>query len=179
MLLPNQPNQPNQQTIKHWCWELQQYGYGPDWRLNAAIQPSQPSQPLLLEQIAHKHMPSAVFHYSEDDLYCYEHQRVCRQQTYIDNYTFQKIEQMTEQRENIWIYNQITIHQDLLVIERGYAGWPDPYNEIETAWLLAIVSSPEVELEQWSILGYGDGYDSKIARVGRGLADLQSYLGIP
>jgi hypothetical protein len=123
------------------------------------------------------HAPHELFYHSEEELYCYDHHQICYQHVYIDNHTFQKIEQMTERRENIWIYNQITIHQDLLVIERGYAGWQDPYNELETAWLLAIVSSPEVKLEQWNILGYGDGYDSKIARSGTGLADLQSYLG--
>ena len=158
---------------KSWCWELQQHGYGPDWRFCAAIQPV---RPLLLEHLAQKHAPPTAFQHTEEDRYCYEHGQICHQHVYIDDASFQKLEYMQETRKNIWIYNQITIHQNMMMIERGYAGWQDPYNQLETAFLLNIFSSPDVILEQWSIIAYGDGYQSKIVRAGTGYSDLQSYL---
>ncbi|MDZ4720027.1 MAG: hypothetical protein SH847_16370 [Roseiflexaceae bacterium] len=158
---------------KYWCWELQQHGYGPDWRFCASIHPV---GPLLFEHLAQQYIPQELFHYSEDDMYCADHQQLCHQHVYIDDHSFQKLEHMKEKQENIWIYHQISIHQNLLMIERGYAGWQDPYNQAETMLLLDLFARPEIELEQWRIIAYGDGYESKIVRVGTSLADLQSYL---
>jgi hypothetical protein len=110
---------------------------------------------------------------------CQYHRRICQSQVFIDaaNAAAYGSNLRGGTQSNLWIYNVVQIHSNLIAIESGYGGRGAAHSRVETAFLLDIVGRPAITLQHWSIRAGGDGYDYRVIQEGAGLDALRAYIG--
>ncbi len=158
---------------KLWCWELAERGSGPDWLLTAEFDRASET---ILAQIATAPPGYAACDEAEAD--CAPHHGRCAIRSFIDasNADDYLANLSGGAARNIWVYNLIQIHRDLLTIACGYGGRGDDYNRAETALLLHLLADPGIALRSWQVLAGGDGYDFQSVAAGADTASLSAYL---
>lgn len=151
---------------KLWCWEAM--NHGPDWVFSAQITPESAEA---LELFA-KQSTLQDYTYCTEKNFCQYHQQTCQHHIFIDSSNFDNF----RNQKNLWIFNMVHIHKDIIEIECGYGGRGEPYNRIETSLLLDIFTSLQITLHHWKVVIGGNFYDYKTLREGNGLKSLTDYL---
>lgn len=159
-----------------WCWEAAQGNHGPDWRFLAVIAPEGIAE---LEQVAAQATPPEFSPCGLEETYCPYHQRTCLVHTFIDTHGVAAYRRNQEpgHSANIWIYNSIQIHRDIILIESGYGGRGAAVSDAETRLLVSTLSRPTIALQHWEVLVGGNGYPYQTLHAGTGLDALLAYLG--
>lgn len=75
---------------------------------------------------------------------------------------------------NLYLYDQVTVRDDALCIERGYGGRGDGADDDRV--LAALLAAPGVVLAAWSVAGGGEGYAPVVVRSGDGAESLRRAL---
>lgn len=153
--------------FRDWFWQLEESGKGPDHFFSAAFDPNEAE---VLANLVRQYLPSGFVSnndFVEDhwrtDCQCYK--------SYRDQHTHDGLVAMRAngQQNNIYISSSIDICDHKLSIENMYARHePD-----ETEFLIAVVQSAGLTLQEWIVFAGGDGYNS--VEVARGLNAL-SFL---
>lgn len=159
---------------KPWCWEVAPSG--PDWIFIAHVSPASAAD---LAQAAAAVVPQGYTFCPRDAAPCRYHQQVCSYVTFVDTSNLEAYRMNLRgdaTQKNIWIYNIIEVHRDVIEIECGYGGRGEEYNRAETAWLLAVLTTPGIVLRDWKVVAGGEGYDYKTIREGSGIDDLRRYI---
>lgn len=151
---------------KLWCWEITQQG--PDWSFWAQVTPR--STEALMQFVKRSTLQGYV--YCPEEKFCQHHQQVCQHHLFIDSSNFDDF----RSQKNLWIFNSVDVHKDIVEITCGYGGRGETYNRIETSLLLDIFASPRITLSSWKIMTGGNFYDYKIAREGKNVKSLKDYL---
>lgn len=160
---------------KVWCWEAAQAGYGPDWRFLAYITPGSEDK---LDNIAAHTTLHGYTYYPIEGVYCQYHQQVCRCHSFIDTSNAQAYinNLKSSEQKNLWVYNTIEIHRDIIEIESGYGGRGIQNNNVETSFLLDIFTTPAIVLRHWEILTGGLGYDYRLLKEGSSVDTFRAYI---
>ena len=153
-------------TQKLWCWEITQQG--PDWVFWAQVTPESTKA---LEHFA-KQAVLQEYIYCPEEKFCQHHQQTCQQHIFIDSSNVDNF----HSQKNMWIFNAVHIHKDIIEIECGYGGRGETYNHIETSLLLDIFASPHITLSGWKVMTGGVFYEYKIVREGNDIKSLTDYL---
>ena len=151
---------------KLWCWEA--IDHGPDWIFWAHVTPES------IKALGHFAKLSTLqdYSYCTEKKFCHHHQQTCQHHIFIDSSNFDNF----RSQKNLWIFNMVHIHKDIIEIECGYGGRGEPYNRIETSLLLDIFTSQQITLHYWKVIIGGNFYDYKTLREGNDLKSLTDYL---
>lgn len=147
--------------FRDWFWQLEASGLGPDHFIVLRFLPNQ-AETLL--KVARQFLPVGFV----TDGLADECQR------FIDQRTFDALKSMRESgvRSNIYITSSIEIREGILSIENTYARHEDG----ETAFLIAVLQSSDLNLQHWRVFAGGSGYDSIEVARGEGAALFLEYL---
>lgn len=161
--------------FKPWCWELLADGHGPDWFFLSEVTPS--SSDAIARVISTLSL-SGFTSYPQVKQYCTIHQQVCVSHAFIDtsNASMYRANLSGTEQRNIWVYDLLQFHSNVLEIECGYGGRGATYHESETAVLMELLSLADVTLLSWKVQAGGNGYDYRTIREGRDIGSLTGYL---
>lgn len=159
-------------NVKSWCWKPAENGNGPDWLLLAKVDPSS------VEALAQRAATTTLEGYTtcaDTHEYCPSHQQNCVFHSFIDTANAETYlgNLAGKEKRNIWVYNLVQIHGDLIMLECGYGGRGNLYNQVETAFLLSLFSTPAISLQSWEVLAGGEGYDYATIQAG---IDVDSFI---
>jgi hypothetical protein len=165
-------------AMKPWCWQAAQDAKGPDWLLLAKATPSSEQA---LAQAAAAASIDGYTAFANSAEYCPTHQQTCSFHTFIDTTNAEAYQANLSAKEprNIWIYNLIQIHRDQVMLEAGYGGRGETYNQAETEFLLRLFNTPGITLEAWQVFAGGNGYDHNLIQEGAGVDSFLAYLTPP
>ena len=151
---------------KLWCWEA--INHGPDWVFSAHVTPESAEA---LERFAKQSTLQDYVHCTEEK-FCHHHQQTCQHHIFIDS---SNLDNFRAQR-NLWVFNTVNIHKDIIEIVCGYGGRGETYNRTETSLLFDIFTSPHITLHDWKVVFGGNFYDYKTLREGSDFQSLTDYL---
>lgn len=159
---------------KLWCWELAAQAAGPDWLCRLIWAHSSSSE--LLKIIGQQQLPGFMLLNYQGA--CTLHQGICEYHTFIDGDNHSAFAQNVAGGEarNLWLYNTISLHQNVLEIEHGYGGREDNYARTETSFLLGLLAQPKLGLQHWGIYAGGQGYPWLALREGSNADELERYI---
>ncbi|BCL38038.1 hypothetical protein [Nostoc sp. MS1] len=161
---------------RHWCWEFESSGYGPDWFCNIEITPESVAhlEALITQLSLPFFTPMPIY-----EKYCYRHQKLCSYHIFVNesNTDLFRANLAVTDMVNIWIYHLIEIHNETITIECGYGGYPQSeYHTIETSFLLDLCDNPNIAIAQWHLYAGGMGYDSVTVTEGKTSAELKQHI---
>ncbi|NTV99820.1 MAG: hypothetical protein HGA19_00775 [Oscillochloris sp.] len=158
-----------------WCWEAAQLKSGPDWFFIAQVIPACASA---LTALVVQSTPAGFSPCFTANEYCTYHEQVCSYDTFIDTSNLETYtNNLTDQAaQNIWVYNLIRTHRDMLEFISGYGGRGEITSCAETALLHALLDAPQITLHRWEVYAGGDGYAYRTLRNGTDTASLRAYL---
>jgi hypothetical protein len=162
---------------KVWCWEAARAGHGPDWRLLAVFDPQGEGT---LDRLAARAALPGYTYCGAVETPCTYHQQACHTHTFVDTPNAKAYQHNLkgDEQTNLWIYNTVQIHRGVVDIECGYGGRGAGHNEVETAFLLGLITAPTLVVQHWSILAGGNGYDFRTLAEGAGADSFRAYLGL-
>ncbi len=147
--------------FRDWFWQLEATGLGPDHFVIVRVLPNQAE---ILLRVACHFMP-VVFVAEDLADGC---QRFIDQRTYDSLNSMQKAGVVS----NIYISSSIEIREGILSIENTYARHEDG----ETAFLIGLLQSSDLSVQDWRVFAGGSGYDSIEVARGDSAASFLEYL---